>query len=174
MKSTYDTLSKGELGETLIKEIKRTVVKDNVKKKIYFAGPWFSDKAQIMHASCRKIYNLVKKFSDYDVFFPNDFHSDDPEECFNNDVKEILSCDLIVASVDEKDVGTAWEIGMAFALGKPVYLLGFDETTFQRKTNLMLAYTGKSFTIDKWSKFLMNGLSDNDYINTDKNWEVIE
>ena len=172
--SSFDCYSKENLSKILLSEVKKVSKNKPYLKRIYFAGPWFSDKGQLLHSSCRKIYELVKDKSDYRVCFPNDFHSENPKDCFDYDTNEICLCDALVALVDEKDVGTAWEIGMAYSLGKPIYLLGFDESTFTKKTNLMLAYTGKCFTFEKWAKFLTDGLSDDDYIDTNKNWEAIE
>ena len=89
-------------------------------------------------------------------------------------VNNIKDADVVVAIVCEKDVGTAWEIGMAYALGKDVYLLGYDDSTFLSHTNLMLAFTGKCFTIDKWAKFLTQGLRNVEYVNIPNVWEGIE
>ncbi len=55
---------------------------------------------------------------------------------FENDLKELKECAFVVAILNGTDVdsGTAWEIGYAYAMGKPVY--GILEDT--RKPNLDL------------------------------------
>lgn len=175
MESNFDIIETGVLAKSLADLIKKEVTKKTPgKKRIYFAGPWFTDKGRFLHAACKKMYQLLKNQSSYDVFFPNDFHDENPKNCFDMDVNEVKECDILVALIDEKDVGTAWEIGMAYALNKPIYLLGFDETSFMRRTNLMLAFTGKCFTFSKWSKFLTSGLGYDEFVNTEKTWEVLE
>ena len=172
METKFESLDERCLLSALSVILKKS---DSTKnKKLYFAGPWFTAKGRLLYEACKSIYSIVKDRSKYSVFFPETFKSDDPKKCFDADVEEISNCDVLVALVDEKDVGTAWEIGMAYAQGKPIYLMGYDETTFQRKTNLMLAYTGKCFTLSKFAKFLTCGLGHDEFVNVEKNWEVLE
>ena len=79
---------------------------------------------------------------------------------------------MVVAFVDEKDVGTAWEIGMAYSLGKKVILLGLDETTFLSHTNVMLAFTGSCTTLRELSKLLVG--KEYKTIEIKNEWEGIE
>ena len=81
---------------------------------------------------------------------------------------------MLIALISRKDVGTAWEIGYAMALGKKIYLVAFDEDCFTSKTNLMLAFSGRCFTIDKLAKFLVEGLDSADYVYIDRKWEEVE
>lgn len=173
--SSFEVLNDDELLSFCNSIIDRASKSENVStKNLYFAGPWFSKKAATLNDACKKIYNECKTKSKYKIFFPNDHTFEEPKQAFEEDVNQIHKCDVVVAMIDDKDVGTAWEIGMAFALNKDIYLLGLDETSFKRKTNLMLAYTGKCFTLDKWHKFLTSGLGHDDFVNINKCWEAIE
>lgn len=174
-KSNYDVLTHEELVSNLL-DIKTKINNnsDAGRKKIYFAAPWFTKKAEAMYAICQYAHKMCPKKINYSIFYPKDFVHTSPEETFKEDVKQIRECDLMIALVDDKDVGTAWEIGMAYSLGKPIYLVGFDESTFKKKTNLMLAFTGKCFTVDKFYKFLTIGLGHDDFVNIEKKWEALE
>lgn len=144
------------------------------KKKMYFAGPWFDIKTAMLYDACQSIVKLNEAKNRYIVSFPRDINFPSTKETFNEDVRLIKECDVVVALVDTKDVGTAWEIGMAYVLGKPIYLLGLDSSTFKSKTNLMLAYTGKCFTLDKFAKFLTKGLKSDEFLKFSEKWEDIE
>ena len=61
---------------------------------------------------------------------------------------------------------------MAYALGKPIYLLGLDSSTFLSHTNVMLAFTGKCMTIREYKKFLTN--NNPKFIKIHNDWEGIE
>lgn len=174
-KSNYDILTDEELVSKLL-DIKTKINNNNDagRKKIYFAAPWFTEKAKAMYAICQYVHKTCSRKISYSIFYPKDFVHTSPEETFKEDVKQIIACDLMIALVDDKDVGTAWEIGMAYALGKPIYLVGFDESTFEKRTNLMLAFTGKCFTVDKFHKFLNHGLGHDDFVNISKKWEDLE
>lgn len=174
MKSKYQSETEMGLAMNLRKVIEKAKNSDPNKKKIYFAGPWFTVKADVMYEACKKIYLYSKDKCQYTISFPKDIHLPTAKETFDEDVRLIKECDVMVALVDDKDVGTAWEIGMAYILGKPIYLLGYDESTFSSKTNLMLAFTGKCFTIDKFYKFLTGGLGTNEFVKFSDKWEDIE
>ena len=141
--------------------------------KIYFAGPWFDTRANELYNSCYKICKIFK--NNYDIYFPREEPSNDtPKDAFMNNVAHIRNSDIIIAMVSRKDVGTAWEIGMAYALNKEIYLLGYDETTFLSHTNVMLAFTGKCFTLNKLGKFLNNDMKPKDFVTIENVWEGIE
>lgn len=144
------------------------------KKRIYFAGPWFDERAALLYGTCQRIIDQVIEKTDYLVYYPKNELNETPMDAFTNNVDMINDCDAVIALVSRKDVGTAWEIGMAYALGKPVYLLGYDETTFLSHTNVMLAFCGKCFTIDKLAKFFVEGLEERDFVTIKDEWEGIE
>ena len=144
------------------------------KKKIYFAGPWFDERAAVLYSCCQNIERAIKLRNKYSIYYPKEEVNNTPHDAFLKNVTHIHDCDVVVALVSRKDVGTAWEIGMAYALGKPVYLLGYDRSTFLSHTNVMLAFTGKCFTIDKYAKFLVEGLTESEFVKIDNEWEGIE
>lgn len=119
--------------------------------KIYLAGPWFTEKADILEKCTYEIYKASN--SKHKVFRPRTDGKDNPWETFRGNVEAIVNCDLVLAQISEKDVGTAFEIGYARALGKDIILVGFDEKDFERKTNLMLAFAAdQCITFDKLAK----------------------
>lgn len=104
----------------------------NRKKKIYLAGPLFSH-AELEYNSKLRDLLLKKGFS---VFLPQE-DAEEPtserekqsQECiFEKCVAGVDNSDLVVAVLDGVDVdsGTAWEIGYAYAKGKPVIGLRTD------------------------------------------------
>lgn len=95
--------------------------------RIYQAGPLFTA------AEIRWHHDFKKKLTDagYDVQWPGDFFSqgeidawgiDAPKFIMERDSAAIDACDILVALLDgsQVDDGTAWEIGYAYAKGKPV------------------------------------------------------
>ena len=141
-------------------------------KKLYFAGPWFNEKSNAFYNSILTIANMCKQFADYDIFFPRCQVNRKPFDAFVKNVGNIQDADIVVAFVDEKDVGTAWEIGMAYSLGKKVILLGLDETTFLSHTNVMLAFTGSCTTLREFAKLLVG--KEYKTIEIEDKWEGIE
>jgi nucleoside 2-deoxyribosyltransferase len=106
--------------------------KMNSKKRVYLASPLFT------HAELdynRKLRDLLlnKGFS---VFLPQEDAVDvlherekQNQECiFKKCVEGLDSSDIVVSVLDGADVdsGTAWEIGYAYARGKPVIGLRTD------------------------------------------------
>ena len=149
-----------------------TGVEVKKKYKMYFAGPWFDYRARRLYKTCEDIVEICSKGSPYTVYFPKNESNATPQDAFNKNVKQIKDADIVVALVSRKDVGTAWEIGMAYSLGKPIVLLGYDRTTFLSHTNVMLAFTGKCITIRQFPLLL----KEIDYITVKiKNkWDGIE
>jgi nucleoside 2-deoxyribosyltransferase len=107
----------------------------NTKKKIYLAGPLFTH-AEIEY-NCKLKDMLLKK--EFSVFLPQEDAEDtiyereeeNQEYIFKKCIGGIDSSDLVVAILDGVDVdsGTAWEIGYAYAKGKPVIGLRTDFRT---------------------------------------------
>ncbi len=104
----------------------------STKKKIYLAGPLFT------HAELEynlKIKDLLVKKKIL-VFLPQEDAEDTTseresqnQECiFKKCVEGVDSSDIVVAVLDGVDVdsGTAWEIGYAYAKGKPIVGLRTD------------------------------------------------
>ena len=141
-------------------------------KKLYFAGPWFNEKSNTFYNSILTIANMCEPFTDYDIFFPRCQVNKTPFNAFMKNVGNIQDADMVVAFVDDKDVGTAWEIGMAYSLNKKIVLIGLDDTTFLSHTNVMLAFTGTCTTLREFAKLLVG--KDYRTIEIEDKWEGIE
>lgn len=113
-------------------------------KTVYLAAPLFSE------AECefnRKITEELHSIG-FNVFLPqedsNNAHDkiDRQKIIFDKNLKGIERSDILVAVIDGADVdsGTAWEIGYAFAKGKPVIGLRTDFRTLgiEGTVNLMI------------------------------------
>ena len=115
------------------------------KHKIYLASPWFSESQAERQ---ERIYNLLKSIESLEIFNPK-LHGNitGKEDCdkfttiLKNNIDNITDADLIVAITDEKDMGTIWESGFAYAHKKPI--IYYCETIGDKPFNLMLAKTGK-------------------------------
>ena len=180
--STYNKLDKEQLIKIVQQEKEKSlsIVVNNehpiptcIKtKKLYFAGPWFNEKSNMFYDAILDIAKECEPFTDYDIFFPKLQANKLPFDAFIKNVSNIKECDMLVAFVDDKDVGTAWEIGMAYALNKPIILIGLDDSTFLSHTNVMLAFTGECSTLSEFSKILIG--KNYKTINFDDTWEGIE
>lgn len=116
--------------------------KGSNNKKIYLASPFFND------AELERV-EKVKEILDakgLDVFSPKEQQHKHLEfgslewrkATFENDVKHIDWCDIVVAIICQgnyDDSGTAWELGYAYATGKPVVLVNLTGEAI----NLMIA-----------------------------------
>ena len=113
--------------------------------RVYVAAPLFSEAEREYNLSIAG--QLRNDF--FDVYLPqvvgDDSHTRNKDEqvrIFSENLKALENADLIVAIIDgaDADSGTAWEMGYAYARGKPVIAL---RTDFRRvgdyeKVNLML------------------------------------
>lgn len=111
-------------------------------KKVYLASPFFDD------AELERV-DKVKEILDskgLEVFSPKEHQNEHLEfgsiewrkATFENDVKHIDWCDVVVAIIckgNYDDSGTAWELGYAYAINKPVVLVNITGETI----NLMIA-----------------------------------
>ncbi|HII00954.1 TPA: nucleoside 2-deoxyribosyltransferase [Methanosarcinaceae archaeon] len=104
----------------------------NEKKTIYLAGPLFTQAELEFNRKLRDML-LEKGFA---VFLPQEDAEDAKKEherqnqkyIFQRCVEGVDGSDLVVAVLDGVDVdsGTAWEIGYAYAKGKPIIGLRTD------------------------------------------------
>lgn len=179
MLSNFDIMTIEELENSLRKIVDNVHCYscDKVKTKtIYLAGPWFTPTANALEKAAANIYNNVAGRSDYNLFRPRVENKDTPYETFHGNIEAIDNADLVVALISEKDVGTAFEIGYAKAQGKNIVLVGYDESDFERKTNLMLAFSANAcITIDKLWRVYTNCINlEKDCVKTDYCWRNIE
>lgn len=149
-----------------------------VNKKVYFAGPWFTDRDNQVYDFCVKTAKLFKQKGP-EIFFPRENSQSagyNPKETFNNNIENIDNSDIVVAFVSTKDVGTAFELGHAYKAGIPIYLLVYDiDDVAESKTNLMLAISAKGiFTLSNWIDFLLDNMNNMEFIEIKNKWEGIE
>lgn len=90
-----------------------------IGKKVYFASGWFNPAADEEE---RRVLNKLKELG-FDVFSPRDFFvlkpdatEEDRDRIFNENIKNIRSCDIFFGITDYKDMGTIWECGYACGL----------------------------------------------------------
>jgi nucleoside 2-deoxyribosyltransferase/predicted secreted protein len=113
--------------------------------RIYLAAPLFSEAERIFNASVARLL----KTNLFEVYLPQEAGDDsevrdsgEQERLFIMNKTALENSDFVVAVIDgaDADSGTAWEMGYAFARGKPVFAL---RTDFRRignseHVNLML------------------------------------
>ncbi len=113
-------------------------------KTVYLAAPLFSEAERDFNS---KLRDKIKS-AGFKVFLPQEDSNNIKDEknrqeiIFNKNVAAIERSDIIAAVIDGTDVdsGTAWEIGYAFAKGKPVIGLRTDFRTLgiEGTVNLMV------------------------------------
>ena len=114
-----------------------------MSKLIYVAGPLFND-AERGHderiaAICEQM-GLRTFLPHRDAGLQNHENGD---AVFRSDLRNLEAADYVVANLDGADVdaGTAWEIGYAFARGKPIIGIRTDRRVLEpwARVNLMIA-----------------------------------
>jgi nucleoside 2-deoxyribosyltransferase len=113
-------------------------------RTVYLAAPLFSEAELDFN---RKLRNMIKS-AGFNVFLPQEDSNNIKDEknrqniIFNKNLAAIEKADVLVAVIDGTDVdsGTAWEIGYAYALGKPMFGLRTDFRTLgiEGTVNLMI------------------------------------
>lgn len=115
--------------------------------KAYIAGPFFNATQLI-------IIELIKdtcKQAEMQFFSPKDESNfkqgDDPKVVLQRNCDAIEDCNFIIAVTDDKDVGTMWEAGYAYACNKPIIYvwLGYKP---DMSFNIMLAASGEAVVHD--------------------------
>lgn len=122
---------------------------ENKNMRVYCAGPFFnSQQLETMVA----IENVVDSFDETSIFRPRngaasakklnkdigagkDPSAETRKQVFRDNVENIDDADLVVALIDDRDIGTIFEIGYAYAKGVPV--MTFTDKGYGM--NLMLA-----------------------------------
>lgn len=110
--------------------------------KVYIASPFFNETQlnRVKYIEKELTENNIPFFSPRSVQFFKEDGTFDGEKIFQNDVDQLNNADVIVALIDDKDMGTSFEIGYAHAKGKRIILVLFEEHISQ--TNIMLACAG--------------------------------
>jgi nucleoside 2-deoxyribosyltransferase len=120
-------------------------VKDFARYKVYLAGPLFSEAEQMYNRALHQ--DLSRHF--FDVYLPQEVgdtshtrEKDEHRAIFAQHVRALDESDIVVAVVDgaDADSGTSWEMGYAYARGKPVIALrtDFRRAGHHEMVNLML------------------------------------
>jgi len=113
--------------------------------QVYLAAPLFSEAERSYNA---RIAEQLKK-NLFEVFLPQDAGDDSAgreknvqDRLFSANTNALEEADIVVAIIDgaDADSGTAWEMGYAFARGKPVIALrtDFRRVGASETVNLML------------------------------------
>ena len=130
------------------------------QKKVYVAAGWFNDNQM---EACKELEDFA------DSFFREPFkprvdnigtEGCDWDDIFLGNIEHINSSDLVIASTVDKDMGTIWECGYAFAKGIPIiyYTPGIKDV------NLMLAKSGVVCkTIDELEDYIVRGIKGENY-----------
>jgi nucleoside 2-deoxyribosyltransferase/predicted secreted protein len=113
--------------------------------RIYLAAPLFSEAERTYNAALTAL--LEKNL--FEVYLPQEAGDDsdmreesEQHRLFQKNLQALNGSDIVVAIIDgaDADSGTAWEMGYAFARGKPVYALrtDFRRVGHHEQVNLML------------------------------------
>jgi nucleoside 2-deoxyribosyltransferase len=126
-------------------DIRAVDVTEFARYRIYLAAPLFSEAERTYNASLARLLGGHL----FDVYCPQETGDDtsgrDPSEhqrIFLKNKKALFESDMVVAIIDgaDADSGTAWEMGYASALNKPVFALrtDFRRVGTHEHVNLML------------------------------------
>lgn len=118
--------------------------------RVYLAAPLFSEAERVFNASVARLLSTHL----FDVHLPQEAGDDsdmrdirEQERLFHFNKTALEDSDFIVAIIDgaDADSGTAWEMGYAFARGKPVIALrtDFRRVGHHEQVNLMLEQSAK-------------------------------
>jgi len=115
-------------------------------KKIYLASGWFNP---VQAEELTNLENIFDARSDhFDLASPRRIFVCPPnapkevqDETFTGNLHHIETADFLLVNTRDKDIGTIWEAGYAFAFKKPIiyFCAGLPEGA---KFNLMLARSG--------------------------------
>ncbi|MFX0084244.1 MAG: nucleoside 2-deoxyribosyltransferase [Candidatus Hodarchaeota archaeon] len=114
------------------------------KLKVYIASPFFN-KEQIERLTL--VENEIEpRFDAYSPRKQTQFKSGTKPDkklrqlILDSNLYAIENSDFVIAITDDKDLGTLFEVGYAYAIGKPIIYVAF--TLGERPFNLMLSETG--------------------------------
>lgn len=115
-----------------------------LKVKAYLASGFFNlsqlADLEAMKSSC--LVTGVEYFSPKDeMLIGPDSSFEDRQKCFNMNVESIRGCDVVIVNTRDKDMGTIFEAGYAYALGKPI-IYYFAQMKEFGGFNLMLSESG--------------------------------
>lgn len=126
--------------------------KDFKDMKVYFASPWFNQEQAERE---ERVKGKLRELG-FNVWSPKDNCVCSPiadeamrNKVFNDNVENIVDCDILFAVTDGKDMGTIWEAGYVNGLNAAIYpskrkvVIYYCETLGPNgQFNLMLAQSG--------------------------------
>jgi len=135
-------------------------------KSLYFASPFFTpeqvEREERLKAKLREL--------GFEVWSPKEMcHLNknatisEQTEVFNGNLSAMDKVDGVFVVTDGKDIGTIWEAGYAYALGKPI--IYYCETLGKNVFNVMLARSGK-LVITNFDEIQFNTISAADEVST--------
>lgn len=114
----------------------------NTKITLYLASPWFSPEQAEREERIKNHLRLLG----FDVFSPKDnvalpatASKEDQESVFRQNLAGINDVDAVFAITNTKDMGTLFECGYAYGIGKPIV---YFAEGLNGQFNLMLARSG--------------------------------
>ena len=112
-------------------------------RKVYIAAPWFTpEQAERLEGIKKLLTNYkIPFYSPKDECLFTNVTEMDPFKVLQTNCDAIVESEFILAITDEKDVGTMWECGYAYAMGIPILYVWLTKEDGQ-KFNLMLAASG--------------------------------
>ncbi|OMI07664.1 hypothetical protein BVL54_19765 [Bacillus paralicheniformis] len=111
------------------------------KRRVYLASGFFNE---YQNAQVTKAEKFLREEKGFEVFSPREHQNPEVpfgtkewrELTFDNDVLHIDYCDFVFAILDDDmDEGVLWELGYAFANGKPIVILDLSDKVI----NLMVS-----------------------------------
>ena len=119
------------------------------KNKVYFASPFFNEEQIEREERCKaklRVLGFNVWSPKENVVVTNNFSSEARTKAFQDNVRNIDNADIVFAITDGKDMGTIWEAGYAYGIGK--IIVYYCETLGDNKFNLMLAESGNIIITD--------------------------
>ena len=114
--------------------------------KVYLASGWFNTTQAAELDQLENIFDSRSSFFDLAsprrIFVcPPDAPRSVQDETFSGNLHHIETADFLLVNTRDKDIGTIWEAGYAYAFNKPIvyFCAGLPEGA---KFNLMLARSG--------------------------------
>lgn len=105
--------------------------------KAYLAAGWFTEeqeKARLQILKCIQESGIdYYSPKDHGIYVPG---KTDPQEIFDENIRQIDSCSIVVASTVGKDMGTLFECGVAYSKNIPVI---YPAWHIEGNFNLMLS-----------------------------------
>ncbi len=104
--------------------------------KISIIGPFFNP---VQIAKIEFVKNMLVTMN-MKFFSPKD-HCESPDDMIGKNLKTISDSDAVIALIDDKDPGSIFQAGFAYAVGVPILYLWLDYVPHQ-KLSFMIGKSG--------------------------------